>query len=143
MLIKELMTDWLHLLPDAGVCLQLLQDYLTFAQIQEELRTEYPSTRQFCEEYIAMELDVLRFQSELASKRRKALRAESSKAGKVLRYKLTELTEPWILTTNELNIIVEAIEKTKNQPESIATLQNFFKVATDSDGCTLLDARNN
>jgi hypothetical protein len=140
---EELMTDWLHLLPDAGVCLQLLQDYLAFAKIQEELRTEYPSTRQFCQEYIAMELDVLKFQSELASKRRKALRQESKKPGKVFRYKLTELSEPWIITNAELNIIVEAMSKVKNQSDSIVKLQNFFNIAVDADGCTLLDARNN
>ena len=60
-----------------------------------------------------MESDVLRFQSELASKRRKALRAESSKAGKAFVTNSPSLPEPWILTTNELNTIVEALEKTK------------------------------
>lgn len=138
----ELMGDWLHLLTEAGTCIHLLKQFHQYAQERAEIMSEYKSARAFAIEYIEMELDMMGFQSELASMRRKSLAAESDKPGFVLMHKLTDLSEPWILTPTELSAIIEAIYHVENAPPTITKLMTFFNKAADADGCTLLNTLN-
>ncbi len=138
----ELMGDWLHLLTEASTCITLLKEFLQYANERAEIKEEYKSARQFALEYLEMELDMLSFQSELASLRRKALSAESDKPGSVMMYKITDLSEPWVLTSTELGLIIDAIYHTESVPGSVTKLMSFFNIAADADGCTLLNTIN-
>ena len=140
---EELMESWVHLLPDSIDCLELLEGYLEFIQVEDALVEQYPTAKDFCLKYLRMAQTAMVFRSQLASARRKTLRAESNTMGQVLLYKITDLSEPWILTPTELSIIIEAVYQAEEKNPVLLSLMKFFNTAADSEGCTLLDANNN
>lgn len=140
---EELMESWSHLLPDSIDCLELLEGFMEFIQVEDALTEQYPTARDFCLKYLRMAQSAMDFRSKLASARRKTLRAESNTTGQVLLYKITDLSEPWILTPTELSIIIEAVHQAKEKNSVLLSLMKFFNTAADAEGCTLLDANNN
>ena len=139
---EELMETWRHLLPDSFDCVDLLQGYRAFRQAQAEIESYYDTAKDFCTQYLEEAKQAMKFQSELASLRRKMLKSESNNMGQVLLYKLTDLSEPWILTPSELAIVIEAVYQAENKDALILDLMKFFNTAADADGCTLLSTGN-
>ncbi len=139
---EELMESWRHLLPDSFDCVDLLQGYRAFRQAQAEIESYYDTAKDFCLQYLEEASQAMKFQSELASLRRKMLKSESNTMGQVLLYKLNDLSEPWILTPSELAIIIEAAYQAEQKDALILDLMKFFNTAADADGCTLLSTSN-
>ena len=115
---------------------------MEFIQVEDALAEQYPTAKAFCLKYLRMAQSAMDFRSKLASSRRKTLRAESNTMGKVLLYKIIDLSEPWVLTPTELSIIVEAVYQAEERNPVLLSLMKFFNVAADAEGCTLLDANN-
>ena len=116
---------------------------MEFIQVEDALAERYPTAKDFCLKYLRMEQTAMDFRSKLASSRRRNLRAESNTMGQVLLYKLTDLSEPWVLTPHELSIIVEAVYQSEEKNPVVLSMVKFFNTAADAEGCTLLDASNN
>jgi len=138
----ELMESWRHLLPDAVDCISLLEEYLKFSLVQASLSDTYPTAQELVLECLQETKDAMKFSSELSSLRRKTLAIESNSLGKVLLYKITDLSEPWVLTATELSVIIEAVYQAEDKNESILALMKFFNTAADSGGATLLHTDN-
>ena len=75
---EELMESWVHLLPDAVDCLELLEGFMEFIQVEDALVEQYPTAKDFCLKYLRMAQSAMDFRSQLASARRKTLQAESN-----------------------------------------------------------------
>lgn len=140
---EELMATWEHLLPDSYDCVELLQDFLTFIQVEDALLEQYPTAREFCLKYLKETETAMIFNTDLQKARQAALRRESNTLGKVLLYKLTDLSEPWVMTTSELTYIIEAVYQEEEKNPAVLALIKFFNTAADSDGCTLRHADSN
>lgn len=139
---EELMESWRHLLPDAVDCISLLEEYFNFSCVQESLADAYPTAKELILECLKDTEDAMKFNSELSSLRRKTLATESNSLGKVLLYKITDLSEPWVLTATELSVIIEAVYQAEENNGSILALMKFFNTAADSDGATLIHTDN-
>ena len=51
---EELMESWVHLLPDAIDCLELLEGFMEFIQVEDALVEQYPTAKDFCLKYLRM-----------------------------------------------------------------------------------------
>ena len=138
--LNDLMEEWITLLPDAGDCLDLLTTYQNFVETKQTLKDEYPSAREFLQEYLECEINFQIFESKIQKTRQTMLRMESDAPGKVLLYKFLDFSEPWIITENECNILVENLKNTEAAKLTIIKeLISFFEKAAHCDGCTLVD----
>jgi predicted DNA-binding WGR domain protein len=127
----ELMEDWLHLLPESIVCLELLQNKFVFEQTIQEIKNEFPSAKHLLSSYLQEEVLYLEFQSQINRKRKKLLAANSEKPGKILLYKLNNLDEPWEFMSKEVSLLITALEKDK---KSYQPLVDFLNEAEDNGG---------
>ena len=57
--------------------------------------------------------------------------------GQVLLYKITDLSEPWILTPTELSIIIEAVYQTEEKNPVLTFFDEVFQHRADSEGMYL------
>ena len=140
---EELMATWEHLLPDSFDCVELLQGFLTFIQVEDALLEQYPTAKEFCLKYLKETAAAMHFNTKLQKARQSALRQESNALGQVLLYKFTDLSEPWVITTSELSYIIEAVDQAEEKHPTILALMKFFNTAASSDGCTLRHADSN
>lgn len=142
----ELMEYWSQLLPDAAVCIGLLQAYAEYstlkAEFVESLQTALPTAKEVILHGMEQEAQYLDFQSEITKLHKGALQSHSETPGKVSWYKLVDHSEPWVLTTTELQIIVDAVKASKTKNTLVKEVAAFLDSCVEAGGCTLLDARH-
>ena len=127
----ELMEDWLHLLPDALDCISLLQSSYVFEQLKMEIKETFPSAKRLLETYLKDEIRFLEFQSALARKRKSVLASSSNKPGKILLFKLNNLSEPWAFSEEESSLLINALEQIDTPASSLIP---FLKEAESNGG---------
>lgn len=136
---EELMSDWLHLLPEVKICLNLLKNKVQFDSNFSELLEHFPTAQSLILSYIEEESNYLAFQSDINRARKQALEDSSDEPGKVPSYKLLDLSEPWVITEGEVSTLLGALNQHFDSlPEVLRNFHAFLTLAEKNHGFTIL-----
>ena len=128
------MESWVHLLPDSVDCLELLEGFLEFIQVEDALAERYPTAKDFCLKYLRMAQGAMDFHSNwLFSPQNSACRVKHNGASPAIQN--TDLSEPWVLTPTRIVHHYRSGVSNEEQNPVLLSLMKFFNIAADAEGC--------
>lgn len=135
----ELLADWLHLLPEVNICLDLLNNKVQFDNAFQNLLAHFPTAQSLLLSYLEEEISYLSFQSAINKTRKQALEAGSQEAGRIPKYKLLDLSEPWVITESEVSRLITTLDKHfPTLPDVLTKFHSFLVNAEGAEGFTIL-----